>query len=50
MTAGLAMVPVFYAVGGAFGFGLKKFVTKQERIEAQAGSCQDLDAPGTQGA
>lgn len=50
LTAGLAMVPVFYAVGGAFGFGLKKFVTKQERIEAQAGSCQDLDAPGTQGA
>ncbi|HIS39488.1 MAG TPA: MFS transporter [Candidatus Aphodovivens excrementavium] len=34
LTAGLATVPVFYAIGGLFGFGLNRFVKKQERIDA----------------
>ncbi|WP_102379419.1 MFS transporter [Raoultibacter timonensis] len=35
LTAGLATVPVFYAVGGLFGFGLNRFVKKQESLDSQ---------------
>ena len=33
LTAGLATVPAFYAIGGLFGFGLNRFVKKQEVSE-----------------
>lgn len=38
LTAGLATVPIFYAIGGLFGFGLNKFVKKQEKIELEEGA------------
>lgn len=43
LTAGLATVPVFYAVGGLFGFGLKRFVNKQEALEGKDSGAAESD-------